>query len=324
MHVFSFYHKLLLTLTAGVVMSMTLLRIGMRLGREYGYPPLLAVVPVGVLVLVALVYPFFWQRREGRSKAGAGVREPVLPGAGMVQAPRAFWQGLLRYGIALDLAMFGVQKLFRLQFVVPLAMQDQPESRLTGEELTWTYFSHSYPFACMIGLFQIAGSVMLLYRRTKLLGVFTLLPVMVNICLLNFFYGFETGEKVHAVVLLLGLLYLLFEEYPRLAAFFLARPAPPVLQFRGRGLRNFVRLSVLFLPVLFISGFHFPKQDPVLGGRYSVARQWVNEAEISPADCGDSVVSRVYFDRAVNVRCFTVPVKRCGWGALNMTENQDW
>ena len=55
----------------------------------------------------------------------------------------------------------------------------------------------------------------------------------VNTCLLNIFYGFEAGKVVHALVLLLGLLYLLLEEYPRLVAFFLAKPAAPVLQVRG-------------------------------------------------------------------------------------------
>jgi len=193
--------------------------------------------------------------------------------------------------------MFGFQKLFRLQFILPMAMQDQPLSSLSGENLTWVYFSHSYPFACAIGLFQIAGSVLLLYRRTKLIGVFTLLPIMVNISLLNISYGFEAGEVVHALVLLLGLLYLLFEEYPRLAALFLARPMQPVLQFRGRILRNAVRLSVLFLPLLLISTFHFPRQNPVIGGRYEVTRLWMNEVPVPPADCGDSVFSRIYFDR---------------------------
>lgn len=287
MRVFPFHQKLLLSLTAGIVMGMTLLRIGLRMGREYGFPPTLAAIPAAILILTSLVYPFLWQRKERR----------LGPSAAAVVVPRIFWQGLLRYGIALDLAMFGFQKLFRLQFVVPMAMQDQPGSRLTGEELTWTYFGHSYAFACAIGLFQIVGSVLLLYRRTKLIGVFTLLPVMVNICLLNIFYGFEAGEVVHAVVLLLGLLYLLFEEYPRLAAFFLARPAPSVLSFRGRGLQNIVRLSVLFLPVVLISSFHFPGKDPVLGGRYAVSRIWINEVDILPGDCSDSVMERVYFDR---------------------------
>jgi hypothetical protein len=287
MRVFPFYKKLLLTLTAGIVMAMTLLRIGRRMALEHGFPLVLAAIPAGLLLLVSLVYPFRWQRRERRMGADAGA----------VVVPWAFWQGLLRYGIALDLAMFGFQKLFRLQFVVPMAMLDQPESRLSGEDLTWTYFAHSYAFACVIGLFQIIGSVLLVYRRTKLIGVFTLLPVMVNICLLNFFYGFEIGEQVHAVVLLLGLLYLLFEEYPRLAALFLAKPKPPVLQLKGQRLRTIVRLSVLFLPVLLISGFHFRKLDAVIGGRYRVTRLWVNEAEFSPGNCSDSVMERVYFDR---------------------------
>jgi len=287
MRVLPFPQKLLLSLTAGIVMGMTIIRIGVRMGREYGFPLPLAAIPAGILILTSLVYPFLWQRKEGR----------LGPRAAAVVAPRVFWQGLLRYGIALDLAMFGFQKLFRLQFVVPMAMLDQPQSRLTGEELTWTYFGHSYAFACAIGLFQILGSVLLLYRRTKLIGVFTLLPVMLNICLLDIFYGFEAGEVVHAVVLLLGLLYLLFEEYPRLAAFFLARPAPSVVTIRGRGLRNIVRLSVLFLPVALISSFHFPKKDPVVGGRYVVSRYWINERELSPGNCSDSVVERVYFDR---------------------------
>jgi hypothetical protein len=54
---------------------------------------------------------------------------------------------------------------------------------------------------------------------------------------------------------------------------------------------------VLFLPVVLISGFHFPRENPVLGGRYVVTRCWINDTILSPGNCGDSVVSRVYFDR---------------------------
>jgi len=41
-------------------------------------------------------------------------------------ATLAFWQGLIRYGVAFDLAEFGWAKIFHLQLAIPLSKLDLP------------------------------------------------------------------------------------------------------------------------------------------------------------------------------------------------------
>jgi len=88
-----------------------------------------------------------------------------------------------------------------LQFFTPLAKLDMPFNSFTPEDLTWAYFGHSRVFVCIIGSFQILGSFLLLFSRTRLLDVFVLLPVMLNIVLLNACYHMEWGESIQAMEL---------------------------------------------------------------------------------------------------------------------------
>ncbi len=71
-----------------------------------------------------------------------------------------------------------------------------------------------------IGVFQITGSFLLLFSRTRLIGVFVIIPVQLNIFLLDIFY--EMGwVMVHAGIMLAAVFYLLLSEYDRLKEFFL-------------------------------------------------------------------------------------------------------
>ena len=60
--------------------------------------------------------------------------------------------------------------------------------KLAGLELTWTYFGFSHGMSAIIAFAQIGGSVLLLFRKTALLGVCLLLPVLLNIILIDIFY----------------------------------------------------------------------------------------------------------------------------------------
>jgi len=49
--------------------------------------------------------------------------------------------------------------------------------------------------------------MLLLFRRTRLLGVFVLLPVLANILLMDVFYQIGDSVVVHASIMMLGVLY---------------------------------------------------------------------------------------------------------------------
>lgn len=62
---------------------------------------------------------------------------------------------------------------------------------------------------CILGLIQISGAVLLLFRRTTLLGALILLPVMTNIILINIFYEISAGAFVNSLIFTIGLVFLI-------------------------------------------------------------------------------------------------------------------
>jgi hypothetical protein len=93
----------------------------------------------------------------------------------------------LRYFCAFMLYMYGVSKLGHLQFNMSAQLAQRPIGSLNGYQLTWFYYGHSRVYALILGLTQLAGATLLLFRKTTLLAAVIMFPVMANILLINVF-----------------------------------------------------------------------------------------------------------------------------------------
>lgn len=92
-----------------------------------------------------------------------------------------------RYFCAFMLYTYGISKLLHLQFDLQAQLAQQPVGALTGYQLTWFYFGYSRAYAVLLGVTQVLGGTLLLFRKTTLLGALVMLPVMGNILLINMF-----------------------------------------------------------------------------------------------------------------------------------------
>ncbi len=93
----------------------------------------------------------------------------------------------LRYFCAFMLYMYGISKLLHLQFNMQSQLASHAVGSLTGYQLTWYYFGFSRVYASILGLTQVVGATLLLFRKTTLLGTLAMLPVIANILLINTF-----------------------------------------------------------------------------------------------------------------------------------------
>jgi len=273
-----FFKKFITCALAGWVIGAALLRMGVTFFREWVPVRVISTIPF-TLTMIAIIYAIIWQLRKTNNPATL-----------------AFWQGLIRYGVAYDLAAFGWEKIFHLQFVVPLSRLDIPLGSLSSQHLFWAFFSRSYPLDCIIAGCQIAGAMLLLFHRTRLAGVFVLLPVLTNILLFDIFYDIGDSVVVHTSIMMAGLLYFLFIEFNRLKEFFFsAKNQLPALHL-SKYVKIAVRLSIIYIPMLLIA-MHGPvNKDPLLMGKYEVKQINVNQQMLSRSSYADSVLSVVYFD----------------------------
>lgn len=123
--------------------------------------------------------------------------------------------------------MYGSSKLAHLQFHMNQALAQRPIASLTGYELTWFYYGYSRTYACVLGLTQVFGATLLLFRKTALLGAIVMLPVMINILLIDvFILPPDYGPTVPACIICFSLVMLLCRDFQHLFHTTLITQAP--------------------------------------------------------------------------------------------------
>ena len=118
----------------------------------------------------------------------------------------------LRYLSAWLLLTYGLSKLAGVQFTIARDMALRPVGSLSGHQLTWYYYSYSHAYASILGLVQLAGGIMLLFRKTATLGAAMMLPVMTNILMVNLFFFIAWGAQVTSAFIFASLLALLWND----------------------------------------------------------------------------------------------------------------
>jgi hypothetical protein len=119
------------------------------------------------------------------------------------------WYILLRYSVALLLFIYGFAKLNGAQFTILDSELDKPMGDVSGFWLTWYYFGFSPVFGSVVALAQIGGAVLLLFRKTVLAGASLLVPVVVNIVLIDICFRIDLSATLVAIFILFALLSIL-------------------------------------------------------------------------------------------------------------------
>jgi hypothetical protein len=206
------------------------------------------VLPAGLLslaiaLLFSIGFSIYWHYKE---------KKGIINSSNYI----SWLVTLLRYWIAFLLFDFGFQKIFEVNFNYSYHINDSLTSALNGQELTWKYYGFSYSLSIILALFQIIGSFLLLFRRTTLLGVAILLPVMFNIVLINLFYGIGPITLFTSVVITLGLVYLLIQQKVNIISFF--NQCKNTLPSIGNTFsRSIARVLCILIPCLFVLYYNY-------------------------------------------------------------------
>ena len=123
-----------------------------------------------------------------------------------------FWHALFylfcRCTLALGFIVAGYVKIIGERFASGLAIKHPMGAYLEALHHTGFY----YPF---IGVAQILAAILLLFKRTALLGALLYFPIIVNIWVLSWAVRFE-GSLVTSTLMVLANLYILLYNYDRL------------------------------------------------------------------------------------------------------------
>lgn len=112
------------------------------------------------------------------------------------------------------ISIYGIGKIIGGQFHragnLPEEIATTPIAEVGSFDLAWTFFGYSEGYIWFIGLSQILGGGLLLFNRTKIIGVLILIPILLNIIVVDFFFDISRGAMLSAIIYFLMCCYILY------------------------------------------------------------------------------------------------------------------
>lgn len=155
-----------------------------------------------------------------------------------------------RWHVFLLLNTYGWGKLLGGQFYrkdnLPEAIANQTLATVNSFDLAWTFMGHSPFYIAFIGISQIIGAWMLIFNKTKLIGVAVLLPILLNIIVFDALFFDTYGALASACIYLLLLFTILYLNKEQVIAFIKVLLKPKDLNnFKTKPLKTLLIVIVL-------------------------------------------------------------------------------
>jgi len=206
-------------------------------------------------------------------------------------------RAILRYVVAFLVITYGFAKLNGSQFTILDSELDKPMGQVSGFWLTWYYFGYSKVYGNLIAVLQVLGGILLMFRRTTLLGTCLLLPIIANIILVDIFYGIDLGALLVALFIEAALLIIVTPHALELYDLFWVKqkPLPPTKSTpRIATVGKYTALAVLIvIPAIFtywVANYNNRLLTPVDG-------TW-DVVEVSPnLERAGNVPSVIFFEK---------------------------
>ncbi|WP_143101748.1 hypothetical protein [Amycolatopsis marina] len=128
---------------------------------------------------------------------------------------------LLRIVVSAIFLAYGSVKLSGGQYYYGDWTMDKETAN--GPSLVWAFYGYSPIYGRITGLFEFIPAIMLLFRRTSLVGAAALFAVSLNITLMDFAFGFPS-VKYFILGCTVACTVLILHEKDKLTALFAGAP----------------------------------------------------------------------------------------------------
>jgi hypothetical protein len=217
----------------------------------------------------------------------------------------------VRYYLALQLFLYGFNKVFKCQFFLP-----EPNTlyTLVGETpkdlLFWSAMGSSYFYTVFGGMMEVLAASLLLFRKTYLLGSLMAFGILSNVLAINL--GFNISVKLYASFFLFLSLILVLPYIQSLYTFFIhqkfikSKVWVPVFSTKKRRIQYsliktisiWLLLFEALVPYFKVNNFNDDAQErPLFHGAYIVTSFVENEFPIPPLSTFTKRWKRVFVHR---------------------------
>jgi hypothetical protein len=241
----------------------------------------------------------------------ASILVSLLSKDGIKQKVSLWFFTLMAYYLALTLFKYGADKIFKSQFYLPEPNTlYTPFGQLTPDIAFWSTMGSSYSYTVFSGIIEIIPALLLLFRKTRLLGILIALAVLTNVVMINF--GFDITVKLYSLFLLFITVVLLTPHLETLYHFFIKRQ-PSTVSDQGfvitskGSLIGYTVIKTLVIGLVLIEsmGVYFANNNlnddkaprPPLHGAYDVYLFYDNSQLIPASLSFPGRFKRIFFHR---------------------------
>jgi len=122
---------------------------------------------------------------------------------------------LARYRLAYGMVGWGLKKAFPMQMVYPtVGMLNTPFIDFAEKKLYWSHVGISFEYTVFLGFAEILPGLLLLYRRTAVLGAALAAVVTFNICIAN--HAYDAGVAVPAAYFAIIGIFIAWYDLPKI------------------------------------------------------------------------------------------------------------
>ncbi|HWM93209.1 MAG TPA: hypothetical protein VN493_20765 [Thermoanaerobaculia bacterium] len=171
----------------------------------------------------------------------------------------------VRFALAAAMILYGAYKVIPEQFGPPFPSDLlQPIGESSPMKLLWTFMGASISYVIFTGAAEVLGGLLLVARRTTLLGALLCIGVLSNVVMLNLSY--DVPVKQYSSHLLLMAVFLVVPDLRRLASLFVRNrrvpPAePPPLFASRKGNRAALVFRSVFILYVTVAALHRSYKD---------------------------------------------------------------
>lgn len=278
----SFLHKTLVCILTGILISYTIKRFNPAYLPNW-LPKISIPITIWLVLLTSIFFILIWQFQERRNKINS-------------ISTLGFLQAVIIYFVAFEFTKWALLKFFHLHMTTSLAWMEMPMTMLSGEQQLSHFFGQNFPMVVVFGICEIAGAILILFRKTRLLGAFILFVMSANIAIIDLLYGVKNPFP-EVILLLCAVSYIALQDYNKLVDFFFRTSMGlPKFHFNSGLIKNVIRISAILIPLLILTSHYKLQHRPSLTGKYEIVKMMVNGKERLLDPCNDSILSNVYFD----------------------------
>ena len=200
------------------------------------YNYVLQFIWIVLSLVISLIWVILDRKRSSYNQVHSGLRVSI------------------RYFLAYTLICYGSIKIIPLQFSPPdLNTLTETYGDSSPMHLAWTFMGYSKGYGVFVGLAEIIPGILLLFRRTALLGSLIATAVFINVVAMNL--AFDIPVKLFSINLLFFSVFIAAKDFSRLKKFFLLNSTAnaATLTFDSPSKKyKILRLSLKTLFVLFL------------------------------------------------------------------------